>query len=165
MRSIIQEKDGTCYLCMILHGDYGQKTVQEHHVIFGTAGRKLSERYGLKVYLCLFHHTEGPEAVHNNAKNAKILKERAQKLFTERYPELDWMVIFGKNYMDQEDCNGKQQAETAGHDERYPEAAGFEETERTQRETICRCAEDGKKSSETEPGFQFITGGIEDLDW
>lgn len=98
VKSIIQEKDGTCYLCRKLYGDYSHKAVQEHHVIFGTANRKISEKYGLKVYLCLFHHTEGKEAVHRNAEMAVMLKIEAQREFKKKFPELDWISIFGKNY-------------------------------------------------------------------
>ena len=98
MKSIMQEKDGRCYLCMLLHDDYSVKIVQEHHVIFGRANRKLSEKYGLKIYLCIWHHTEGPEAVHKNAEIARMLKVSAQRIFRKVFPELDWMSIFGKNY-------------------------------------------------------------------
>lgn len=98
MKSILQGKDGRCYLCMMLHNDHSAKPVQEHHVIFGRANRKLSERYGLKVYLCIYHHTEGAEAVHRNAEISKRLKVIAQRTFRETFPELDWLSIFGKNY-------------------------------------------------------------------
>lgn len=48
----MQDKaDGYCYLCARLYGIYDrQENLQEHHVIFGRANRKLSEKYGLKVY-------------------------------------------------------------------------------------------------------------------
>ena len=98
MKSILQEKDGTCYLCRKLHGDYSRKPVQEHHVVYGTANRRKSEKYGLKVYLCLHHHKEGPEAVHVNAELAGMLKAEAQQEFAGHFPDLDWMNIFGKNY-------------------------------------------------------------------
>lgn len=112
MKSILQEKDGRCYLCMILYGDYSRKVTQEHHVIFGTANRKLSEKYGLKVYLCLAHHEEGPEAVHKNAKLARMLKARAQRAFSIRFLDLDWMEIFGKNYdteLQEKEQDGQQE--------------------------------------------------------
>lgn len=102
MKSIMQPKDGKCYLCMMLYDDYSEKTVQEHHVIFGTANRRLSEKYGLKVYLCLYHHTEGKYAVHNNAQMANRLKQMAQRAFQKQFPEKDWMEIFGKNYLEGE---------------------------------------------------------------
>lgn len=108
MKSILQKKDGRCYLCMMLHGDDGIKTVQEHHIIYGTANRKLSERYGLKVYLCLYHHEEGPEAVHRNAELSGMLKALAQRAFRKRFPDKDWMSIFGRNYDMSGNGNGQE---------------------------------------------------------
>lgn len=118
MKSIMQDKqEGTCYLCMVLHSDFSWKRTQEHHAIFGHANRKLSEKYGLKVYLCLEHHEEGKEAVHKNAENALLVKKAAQKAFEKKWPELDFMKIFGKNYLDEED---RQQDE-----ERKDDGSGF----------------------------------------
>lgn len=44
-KSIMQDREtGQCYLCRLLHGDYSIKPVrQEHHVMGGTANRRLSE--------------------------------------------------------------------------------------------------------------------------
>ena len=65
MKSIMHDKrDRTCYLCMMLHDDDSMKAVlQEHHIFGGTANRKISERYGIKVYLCLDHHLTGTEGM------------------------------------------------------------------------------------------------------
>lgn len=105
-RSIMHRKeDRTCYLCMKLHDDYSRKiTLQEHHVIGGPY-RKLSERYGLKVYLCFQHHTYdgGPEAVHRNTEINRELKKDAQRAFEKTYPNLVFMQIFGKNMLDESD--------------------------------------------------------------
>lgn len=99
MKSIMQDKQAhTCYLCMMLHSDFTEKQTQEHHVIFGTANRKLSEKYGLKVYLCLEHHETGREAVHRNAETALLVKKAAQRAFEKRWPDLDFRKIFGKNF-------------------------------------------------------------------
>lgn len=109
MNSIMQcEDDGQCYLCMALHGDYSRQTVlEEHHVIYGHGKRKLSERYGLKVYLCPGHHQHSPEAVHHNyvngTKYGDFLKQQAQRQFMRFYPKLNFMEIFWKNYLDQEE--------------------------------------------------------------
>lgn len=104
MKSIMQKKqDKTCYLCMMLHSDFSLKQTQEHHVIFGNANRRISEQYGLKVYLCLEHHEEGREAVHKNAANALLVKKEAQKAFEKRWPELSFREIFGKNFLDESD--------------------------------------------------------------
>lgn len=101
MKSIMHDrKDGTCYLCMKLHGDYSRKSVlQEHHAIGGTANRKKSEAYGLKVYLCPPHHLNGlsPEAVHENIKIRRYVEAAAQEAFEEHYPEKDFREVFGKN--------------------------------------------------------------------
>ena len=85
---------------MILHNDDSQKeNLHEHHVIHGWANRKLSEKYGLKVYLCLSHHEIGREAVHQNAKINKMLKAYAQRAFEKKWPEKDFYGIFKKNYI------------------------------------------------------------------
>lgn len=104
-KSIMHSKqDGTCYLCMRLHDDYSRKSVlQEHHVIFGRGLKKLSEHYGLKVYLCFQHHTYdgGPEAVHRNDKIRRYLDEEAQRAFEKTYPHLVFVDVFGKNVLNE----------------------------------------------------------------
>lgn len=98
MRSILQIADGRCYLCEMLKCDFSPKTVEEHHAIGGTSRRRLSEKYGLKVYLCPDHHRIGKHAVHKNAEVAAVLKDIAQRKFELEFPELDFMAIFSKNY-------------------------------------------------------------------
>lgn len=99
MKSIMQAKDGTCYLCMKLNQDFSVKPdIEEHHCIYGTARRKLSEKYGLKVYLCKAHHLTGDNAAHRNVRISEMLKVAAQNAFEKRYPDLDFLEIFGKNY-------------------------------------------------------------------
>jgi hypothetical protein len=99
MKSIMHERTGECYLCAKLYRDYGEKQTQVHHAIFGMGRRKLSEKYGLTVHLCLHHHTVGPEAVHNNHIVARIVQRDAQKAFEARYPNLSFREIFGMNYL------------------------------------------------------------------
>lgn len=100
MRSIMQKKNGTCYLCRKLYGDDSKKDIiHEHHAIYGHAQRKLSEIFGLKVYLCLAHHLTGPDAVHKNPKISEMVKADAQRVFTRHYTNFDFMEIFGRNYI------------------------------------------------------------------
>lgn len=101
MKSILHnKKDRTCYLCMMLHGDDSRKdNLHEHHVIHGWANRRLSEKYGLKVYLCIYHHEIGKEAVHQNAEINQMLREQAQRAFEDQWPEEDFTKVFGKNYI------------------------------------------------------------------
>jgi 2-hydroxy-3-keto-5-methylthiopentenyl-1-phosphate phosphatase len=102
MKSIMHEKDGTCYLCKKLHGITETYTyTEEHHVFEGTANRKISERAGLKVYLCAPHHRTSKEAVHVNNEIAQNLKQEAQKRFEEYYNEMNtdaFRLLFGKNW-------------------------------------------------------------------
>lgn len=106
-KSIMHRKeDRTCYLCMKLHDDYDTRTgLQEHHVFMGNPGRKLSERYGLKIYLCFNHHTYdgGPEAIHRNNDIRRMVEKEAQKAFEKKYLCPDFREIFGKNTLDEED--------------------------------------------------------------
>ena len=87
-------------MCAKLYGMYDrQDNLQEHHVIFGRANRRLSEKHGLKVYLCLRHHTEGPEAVHHNAQLRQQLEEDAQRAFLKEHTMAEWMAVFGRNFI------------------------------------------------------------------
>lgn len=95
----MQQKDGCCYLCMKLNSDFTSKYVEEHHCINGTANRRLSTRYGLMIYLCPEHHTQGRDAVHNNAALMLAVKQDAQRAFESEFPDLDFIEIFGKNYL------------------------------------------------------------------
>ncbi len=99
-KSILHDKkEGTCYLCVLQNQDYALRTdLEEHHVMPGTANRRLSERYGLKVYLCRQHHREGPGAVHNNIQQQCFLQKKAQEAFETRHSHAEWMRIFGRDY-------------------------------------------------------------------
>lgn len=98
MKSIMHDKrDGTCYLCMAM-GDYSRQTcLEEHHCIHGTANRRLSERWGLKVYLCPAHHRR----LHDRREGREddiYIKVNAQRAFEKRYPGKSFLEIFGKNF-------------------------------------------------------------------
>ncbi len=90
MKSILQ-KNKECFFCDTTIG------LEEHH-IFGGPNRKLSEKYGLKVWLCHRHHNEPPLGVHFNKGIRDGLQALAQETFEEHYPELNFREIFGKNY-------------------------------------------------------------------
>lgn len=102
MKSILHSKAArTCYLCAVLHEDFRERRdLEEHHVFGGNPNRKLSERYGLKVYLCPEHHRTGDEAVHRPDKNdnQKRLQAAAQEAFERWYPDVSFREVFGKNY-------------------------------------------------------------------
>lgn len=94
MKSIMQT-DKKCCIC-----DTTQN-LHEHHVIHGTANRKMSEKYGLKVWLCQEHHT-GENGVHNNAYLDDELKKQAEikwLLYDDTRSIKEFREIFGKNYL------------------------------------------------------------------
>lgn len=102
MKSILQDKkEHECYICKNFLGEYRPLPfLEEHHIFGGTANRKLSEKYGLKVYLCDKHHTGSNEAVH--AKNNDFdlrLKQIAQVAFERDHSREEFMRIFGRNYL------------------------------------------------------------------
>ncbi len=91
MKSIMQNKKA-CYVCG------SQYCLENHHTIYGTANRKLADKYGLTVWLCMYHH-RGDEGVHGgNTRLDAYLKRDAQEAFEKTYPELSFRQIFGKNY-------------------------------------------------------------------
>lgn len=96
--SILHEKDGTCYLCM-LEGEFRRYSYVEEHHIYGGSRRQHSEAEGLKVYLCKAHHTIGPMAVHRNSKYMVILRRIGQREYEKTHTRAEFMELFGKNYL------------------------------------------------------------------
>lgn len=107
MKSVIQNKeDHQCYICKNFLGDWSEKKdLEEHHIFEGVANRKLSEKYGLKVYLCRHHHTGdingSRDAVHSKGDNDfdLKLKQIAQMIFEKEHSRAQFMSTFGKNYL------------------------------------------------------------------
>lgn len=73
--------------------------IEFHHIFYGTANRKKSEKYGLVVPLCLKHHNIPPLGVHFNRENNLVLKRWGQRKFEETHTRQEFMDIFGKNYI------------------------------------------------------------------
>ena len=92
MKSIMQSKK-ECYLC------HRTDNLHEHHIFEGTGRRKLSEKYGLKVYLCAQHHNMSDESVHFNADLRDALHKAGQEMFEKVYPNLDFLKIFSINFL------------------------------------------------------------------
>lgn len=99
--SLLHSKEGkTCYLCILLEANFARHPyLEEHHIFFSGHQRFLSEEYGLKVYLCSRHHREGPEAVHGNRKNRRLLEARGQQAFEAKYGKEEFLRVFGRNYL------------------------------------------------------------------
>ena len=92
MGESILQRSKRCYFC-------GRETGLElHHIFGGVANRKLSDKYGLTVWLCHEHHTGTDGAQYDKEKN-QSLKRLAQIAFEARHSHEEWMEIFRKNYL------------------------------------------------------------------
>lgn len=96
-KSIMQVKNGECYLCN-QEGNPKQYAYLEEHHCFGGSNRKKSEHYGLKIYLCVRHHRIGEKSVHMNKELRQQVQRDAQNAFEIHYPDKSFRAIFGKNY-------------------------------------------------------------------
>lgn len=92
--SLFTEDLDHCIIC-------GKSPVNKHEIFFGAKNRLNSIKYGLVIPLCTTeHHNQvGCTGIHFD----KVLREhwqiKAQKKFQEVYPELDFLEIFGRNYL------------------------------------------------------------------
>lgn len=87
-------KDKKCFFCS------RTENLQEHHCCGGSANRKISDKYGLTVWLCVHHHTGAKKSVHQDYSMNLQVKQYAQRYFLENIGDMDlWMKEFGKNYL------------------------------------------------------------------
>ena len=86
MRSIIQDEK-KCWVC----GCKGY--LEDHHIFGGNGNRKLSEKYGLKVWLCMKHHT-GSEGVHSDEYLMMLLHRVGQQAFEKTHTRQEFMDTF-----------------------------------------------------------------------
>lgn len=91
-KSIISNKE-ECLVCKTTYN------LHRHHIFFGNPNRSKSEKYGCWCYLCARHHNMSNAGVHFNQNLNIQLKQLAQKKFEEHYPDLNFLKIFGKNYL------------------------------------------------------------------
>lgn len=93
-QSIVVSDMEHCWVC-------GSPYTEEHHIIYGGANRRLSEKYHLTIGLCGVHHRDWKEGVHFNQDMNLTLRRMAQEAFEEHYPELSFREIFGKTYKEE----------------------------------------------------------------
>lgn len=92
-RSIISN-ERRCYVCGTEYG------LHKHHIMYGSANRKQSEKYGCWVYLCGRHHNLSNEGVHFNHALDLNLKQLAQERFEAQIgTREDFRRIFDKSYL------------------------------------------------------------------
>ena len=94
--------DRYCFLC----GKNGAQDRLERHHIFGGANRRLSEKYGLVVYLCGARcHRNGKNAAHRNKDTMRLLHIHGQrKAMSENgWTEEQFRELFGKSYTEEDE--------------------------------------------------------------
>ncbi len=76
MKSIVTEYGDICFIC-------GRRAEAEHHLIFGTLGRSLSEKDGLKVPICNNCHNMGEisKRIHGNPMAERLSKMLGQAIY------------------------------------------------------------------------------------
>ena len=94
MTSIVQDlSEERCFVCG------SQRNLELHHIMHGTANRRISTRTGLVCWLCKRHHTSPYNGVHNNAILNEKLQQDAQRAFEKTHTRQEWMELFKKNYL------------------------------------------------------------------
>lgn len=97
--SILHKRDGTCYLCMKLLGDFTVYPVVHEHHIFDGPNRPISEEDGLKVYLCVRHHIMDKDSVHENIDQMRYLQEVGQRAYEKEHTREQFMDRYQRNYI------------------------------------------------------------------
>lgn len=92
MKSIITDDMNECYIC------HSTQNIEIHH-IFGGVNRSNSTIYGLVIPLCHRCHNEPPYGVHFNKEMADELKALGQAKFEQRFADIDFKEVFGRNYL------------------------------------------------------------------
>ena len=91
-KSIVQQGDPRCFFC-------GKRVGLERHHVMPGANRKWSEKYGIWIWCCDFHHRDPKEGVQYNREKADSLKRIAQIAFEGKHSHDEWMELFKKNYI------------------------------------------------------------------
>lgn len=94
MKSILQDEK-KCYIT-------GDTNYLHKHHIFGAFNRDNSEKHGLWVWLRWdYHIADSPHRTpHNDSEVDLMLKRTAQRKFEETHTRQEFMLIFGRNYLE-----------------------------------------------------------------
>ena len=84
---------------MLLDGNHKKHLLLDEHHIFGGPNRIHSEEAGLKVWLCLDHHTMGPLAVHRCPDTMRLMHRIGQREYEKTHSRQQFIEIFGKSYL------------------------------------------------------------------
>lgn len=95
MNSILTDYPELCAIC-------GRQSEAEHHLVFGTAGRELSEKDGLKIPMCNNCHNMGEivKRIHGNP-----MAERLSKIIGQLAWEREYLLAEVIGVCDETDAN------------------------------------------------------------
>lgn len=93
-KSILQEKK-ECFICK------STNMLHLHHVFEGTGRRKVSDREGLTIWLCPYHHNASNNSVHYDRKLDLKIKRWAEQKWLEKTGKKveDFIKEIGKNFL------------------------------------------------------------------
>lgn len=114
MAKSILQSDKECYLCRKRYNLRTTRSLEEHHILFGRGRRELSERYGLKVWLCHNHHNEPHLGVHFDPAARRVLEQAAQFAFDELHGPGSFAEVFGEEIQEDTYAPDRKQKERAG---------------------------------------------------
>lgn len=81
--------DNYCVIC-------GSPRIQWHHVFMGTANRRVSDRHGYVIPLCVEHHTE----IHRNREMSLYWMRKAQTHYEHnKGTREDFIREFGRSWL------------------------------------------------------------------
>lgn len=100
MAKSVLQKNKECYLCRKLFDEENIYNLHEHHVYGGKGRRSISERVGMKVFLCAPHHNMSDEGVHFNSRADMLLKQEAQRFYEANIGTREQFIeLFGQSYL------------------------------------------------------------------
>ena len=77
-----------CFICG------SQRNLETHHCLHGPR-RAAADKYKLVVRLCNTYHRN----LHDHGDHDQELEAIAQTVFEAKYGRVEWMRVFGKNYL------------------------------------------------------------------
>ena len=94
MSKSIMSNDKWCYICGYTHD------IHKHHIFYGSANRKISEKQGCWCFLCAVHHNMSGVGVHFNRELDLRLKRECQQKWEEINGDREQFIrTFGKSYL------------------------------------------------------------------
>ncbi len=101
VKGSILQNTKECYVTRKRENRSRTDNLHKHHIFEGNPNRKLSEKYGLWVYLTGLYHNQSNEGVHCGNHDLDMqLKQDAQRAFEQTHSRDDFIRIFGRNYLD-----------------------------------------------------------------